>query len=84
MRSTDYADLLKEAREGSARIELLRLKGDALEAVRFSWWPNEKMALRPLDISEIDFFFLFSKALKAGVFSPEFKSKLRAELDSEE
>lgn len=83
MRNTRYAEELCDpgtivwptGEEG--RIERLRIKKSGAEEIRFSWWKNGKMAPRPLDLSEDDLVKLFRNAIRKGVFTHTFRSKLR-------
>ena len=75
MRDTEYArelcepGVMKWPSGGSeARIEKLLIKETGEEEIRFSWWKDGKLAIRPLDLSEHDLITLFSDALAKGVF----------------
>jgi len=87
MRDTGYArelcepGVMKWPSGGSeARIEKLLIKETGEEEIRFSWWKEGKLAIRPLDLSEHDLITLFSDALAKEVFSEDFKSKLKSML----
>jgi len=87
MRDTEYArelcdpGVIKWPSGGSeARIEKLLIKETGEEEIRFSWWKDGKLAIRPLDLSERDLITLFSDALAKEVFSEGFKSKLKSML----
>ena len=84
MRDTKYATEMREPGVkqwpggSEARIERLLIKETREEEIRFSWWKDGKMAVRPLDLSESDLLMLFADAIAKGVFEPEFKAKLKA------
>lgn len=76
MRDTKYAKEKARGTLGNARIEKLYVKEAEEIQIRFSWWPNDKMALRPLDLTEEDLLKLFANAIEEGVFTDSFKSDL--------
>ena len=76
MRDTLYATELARATYYDARIERLHVKETGDEQIRFSWWPNDKMAQRPLDLTEEDLLKLFAEAIKEDVFTDSFKNEL--------
>lgn len=82
LRDTDYAKELIRATvnfsEGSeGRVERLFIKDRQREEVRFSWWKEGQIIMRPLDATEDQWLELFESALKEGVFSKDFRAKLR-------
>lgn len=79
LRQTKYATELKRAEiPGKAyRIERLRIKSKGKEEIRFSWWPNGKMAPKPLDLSGDELIQLLEEAFKQGVFDPKFVKELK-------
>lgn len=83
MRDTRYAQelcepgVMKWPSGSEARIEKLLIKETGEEEIRFSWWKDGKMAIRPLDLSEHDLITLLSDALAKEVFTNDFKSKLK-------
>lgn len=81
MRDTDYATEIKTAEVNHCRIERLYVKGEGQEEIRFSWWPDGRMANRPLDLPEGELLPLMQEAMRAGVFSDDFLRGLRATLD---
>jgi hypothetical protein len=81
MRDTDYATEIKTAELNACRIERLYVKGEGQEEIRFSWWPDGRMANRPLDLPEDELLPLIREAIRAEVFSPEFLRELKATLD---
>ena len=50
MRDTSYATELATASIDGCRIERLFVKGEDQVEIRFSWWVENKMANRPLDL----------------------------------
>ena len=53
------------------RIERLRFKKGTVAGkvgVRFSWWKNDKMAPRPLDVSEDELLKVMKDSIQQGVF----------------
>jgi hypothetical protein len=86
MRKTKYAEELCEPGRiqwptgEEARIERLLIRKGSLEEIRFSWWKNGNIAIRPLDLSEDDLLKLFGDAFAKNVFSNAFKSRLRSML----
>lgn len=82
LRETSYAGLLAEGRLSLGdnvefRIERLYVKDERSVEVRFSWWKNNKLMMRPLDATEKQLLDLFSEGITAGVFSPGFRGRLR-------
>ena len=57
-------------------IERLWVKKHGQIAIRFSWWPNGRMATRPLDLPERELLELLREAVKEGVFSDAFVGNL--------
>jgi hypothetical protein len=80
MRDTSYATELATAEVKDCRIERLHVKGEGQIEIRFAWWPDGKMANRPLDLPEDHLLDLFRKAIEAGVFSDEFLRNLHTVL----
>lgn len=80
MRDTDYAtELVPPAvvvfpSGDEARIERLRIKETGAVEIRFSWWKDGRMMMRPLDLSETDLMNLIAKAFRQGVLLPERES----------
>jgi hypothetical protein len=72
LRDTKYARLIGDVSvqfpSGSeARLERLFIKEHGREEVRFSWWKDSNMMMRPLDLSEEDMWQLIAKAIQAGL-----------------
>ena len=86
LRETAYARELARAvlayPGGEVRMERLYVKDPGQEEIRFSWWPDSKMAQRPLDLPEDDLLALFEKGIPQNVFTPSFLQSLRACLKS--
>jgi len=76
LRDTDYAAELARGSFSDARIERLRIKETNKEEIRFSWWPEGKMAQRPLDLPETELIELLKAGIKNQVFSDEFLTQL--------
>ena len=85
LRETAYArELARAVLEypgGVVRIERLYVKDLGQEEIRFSWWPDGKMAQRPLDLPEDDLLALFEKGIQQNVFTPSFLQSLRSLLN---
>jgi len=81
-RDTDYA---KELARGTfafsdaeeARIEKLFVKGLGQVEIRFSWWKDGRMMMRPLDLGEDALLALIRDGVVNGVLSSEFVAGLR-------
>ena len=73
MRDTKYAKELARAEFKDCRIERLLVKEGGKEEIRFSWWPDGKMAVRPLDMPEDELLLLLQKAFSEKVFTDSFK-----------
>ena len=58
------------------KIERLYVKENKQDEIRFSWWKNGKMMMRPLDLTEKDLIQLLKEAVKEGVFTSEFQSQV--------
>ena len=76
MRDTDYAteiasSSLRFPSGDEARIERLRIKSTGNLEIRFSWWKDGRMMMRPLDLGEDDLMKLLAKAMREGVLFPE-------------
>ncbi|HZZ22213.1 MAG TPA: hypothetical protein VFE60_06380 [Roseiarcus sp.] len=79
-RDTNYATELASAEINYCRIERLKIKESHQVEIRFAWWPEGRMANRPLDLPEHELLALFSKAIKNGVFSDSFLTGLHSAL----
>lgn len=72
MRDTEYAteiasSALKCQSGDEARIERLLIKASGQEEIRFSWWKDGRMMMRPLDLTEEDLFRLLVQGIRDGV-----------------
>ena len=76
MRDTEYAIEQATAAIGDSRIERLFVKAENQEEIRLSWWPNGKMARRPLDMTEDLLVRLLAKGIREGVLSTRFLPRL--------
>ncbi|MBP8002552.1 MAG: hypothetical protein KA314_01515 [Chloroflexi bacterium] len=86
MRDTPYAKEIKRAilsfpDNTECRIEKLEIKETGNEEIRFSWWKNNNIVPRPLDIREEDLLQLFKNAIQEEVFSPKFLNGLKELLE---
>jgi len=77
MRDTENATELATASLPSdatneAKIERIWVKETGQEEIRFSWWKDRRMMMRPLDLPENDLLNLVRNAVLAGVFTPDF------------
>jgi len=82
LRDTAYATEIVTASitlgDGSeARLERIHVKTEEHEEIRFSWWKNGNIVMRPLDLSEDDLINLFTEAVRRNVFTPQFIGNLR-------
>lgn len=83
MRDTPYARELKTAEDRfGQKIERLYVKEAAREEIRFSWWKDGQLMIRPLDLPEDELLSLMSTAIAKGVFRAEFLLGLHATLVS--
>ena len=83
MRDTPYAKELVTANfvfpDGDeGRIERLYVKELQQDEIRFSWWKDGKMMMRPLDLREDELLPLLANAIEKGVFSEAFLKGLKA------
>jgi len=76
MRDTPYATERASAEVADCRIERIFVKaendGKGQEEIRFSWWPEGRMANRPLDLPEEMLLELMGEAIHRGVFTEPF------------
>jgi hypothetical protein len=76
LRDTNYATEIGRAvlplSDGNeARIERLIIKSSGQVEIRLSWWKDERMMMRPLDLPESDLMTLLVRGIREGVLSPE-------------
>lgn len=77
MRDTNYATEKATAIDSNGQcIERIFVKEYQQDEIRFSWWKDGHMMMRPLDLSESDLLTLFHKAIMGGVFSETFLADL--------
>ena len=76
LRDTDYAKEIASVENDGCKIERLFVKHMKQEEIRFSWWKEGKMMMRPLDLPEDELLILFEKAFETNVFTDSFKLKL--------
>ena len=72
MRDTPYATELTTANIDGLCIERLHRKDIDREVIRFSWWKDDNLMMRPLDISEDKLLPLMRDAMAKGVFTDDF------------
>ena len=73
MRDTDYATELSYARDVDGHcIERLHIKAYDRPEIRFSWWKENRLVMRPLDLPEDRLLPLFAAAMAEGVFTDAF------------
>ena len=82
MRDTPYAKEIASAvvvfPDGAeGRIERLLIKENQREQIRFSWWKDNNLVPRPLDLTEEELLVLLKNALQEKVFSEDFSISLR-------
>lgn len=78
MRDTPYATEIKTVSDQHGQsIERIFVKEYQRDEIRFSWWHGGNIVARPLDIPESDLLPLMRDAIKNGVFTDEFVSRLR-------
>jgi len=83
LRDTAYATELARGtylflNSGEARLERLYVKEFEQVEIRFSWWKEGRMMMRPLDLDEQGLLHLIRDAITKGVFSSEFVTGLRS------
>ena len=76
MRDTKYATEQRTSKIGDNRIERLFIKEHKQVEIRVSWWPDGRMANRPLDVTEGDFVALIAQGIVDAVLSSQFLPKL--------
>lgn len=81
MRDTDYAREISSADIEGLRIERLHRKDVDREVIRFSWWKDGNLVMRPLDLPESKLLPLMRAAMREGVFAPDFLRDLHAALE---
>lgn len=83
MRETRYAKELRQPgivkfdNGSEGRVELLHIKELDEQEIRFSWWQDGRMLPRPLDLGEDALLTLMADGVANGVFSADFRAKLR-------
>jgi hypothetical protein len=82
MRDTAYATEIATASDGFGQtIERIFVKGEyQREEIRFSWWSNGNLVIRPLDLPEDELLPLVCEAIRKGVFSTQFLKGLHEAL----
>jgi hypothetical protein len=87
MRDTQYAREISRgiypwSENSEARIERLYIKEFGQEEIRFSWWKDGNLVMRPLDLTEEELLALLRNSVEVGVFSTDFLRRLREILGS--
>ena len=72
MRDTAYAAEIASAEIKGCRIERIHVKEYDQDEIRFAWWPEGRMANRPLDLPENELLELIKAAIANRVFSDQF------------
>ena len=81
MRDTRYAREIRSATDSVGQtIERLFIKEHKREEIRFSWWKDGRMVVRPLDLPEEELLPLMKDAVAKGVSSERFLRSLRSAL----
>ncbi|MGQ8630919.1 hypothetical protein ACUTJJ_05455 [Agrobacterium sp. DKPNP3] len=84
LRKTAYADEIATARDDIGQtIERIHVKEHGKDEIRFSWWVDGKMMVRPLDLPEEELLPLMREAIRKGVFSADFLRNLHQVLYEE-
>lgn len=78
MRDTRYATEKATADIGGCRIERIFVKEQEQDEIRFSWWKDGAMMMRPLDLPEEQLLPLIVLAIRKGVFTEDFMQGLQA------
>lgn len=85
IKSTKYCDLLAQgiSQEGEdiSAVEKIFIKDLQREEIRFAWYKEKygtrKFQPRPLDLTEKELLLLLKAGVKKGVFSQNFREKLK-------
>lgn len=84
MRDTSYATEICTAKlrsgESEIQIERIFVKNLQQEEIRFSWRKNNRFMTRPLDLPENELLDLFREAIISGIFTEDFRAKLKQAL----
>ncbi|WP_052134410.1 hypothetical protein [Sphingomonas sp. 37zxx] len=81
MRDTPYAREIVSATDSIGQsIERIFVKEHEQEEIRFSWWKNGTLVIRPLDLPESELLPLMCDAIRKGVFTPSFLKGLHEAL----
>jgi hypothetical protein len=81
-RDTTYAREISSADIHGLRIERLHRKDTNREVIRFSWWKDGNLVMRPLDLPEQELLPLMRAAMREGVFTDDFLRELQSALTS--
>ncbi len=82
MRDTPYATEIKTAIDAQGQaIERLFIKEHGREEIRFSWWKDGNLVMRPLDLPEDELLELLAQAIQEGVFKADFLRGLQTLLN---
>lgn len=86
LKQTDYCNLLSQGRvekkDHVNTIERIHVKAKNRDEIRFAYYKynkknNERLILRPLDVTENELLQLFISAISEDVFTPSFREKLK-------
>lgn len=77
MRDTKYArEIVSVIDEHGQSIERIHVKEPGQDEIRFSFWKDGNMVVRPLDLPEDQLLALLDQAFQTGVFTADFRKKL--------
>lgn len=82
MRDTPYATEIATASDAVGQsIERIFVKEYQREEIRFSWWSNGNLVIRPLDLPEEELLALMGLAIQRDVFTEDFLRGLQTMLN---
>ncbi len=82
MRDTNYVreisrGIYSSSQNSEGRIESLYIKAHSQEEIRFAWWKDGNLVMRPLDPTEDELSILIRNSVKSGAFSVDFPCRLK-------
>ncbi|WP_051314924.1 hypothetical protein [Alteribacter aurantiacus] len=89
LKETEYCELIEQGKlvnkDQISTIEKIKVKSTGEEEIRFAYYKlnknnNERLILRPLDLSETELLQLFVDSINKGVFSSNFRNTLKGML----
>jgi hypothetical protein len=82
MRDTPYATEIKTATDSMGQtIERIFVKEYQRDEIRFSWWKDGNLVVRPLDLPEAELLPLMAEAIHKEGFSTNFLRGLQTLLN---